>query len=144
MLERAGASASRPDDLGPEFGLHEGSYRLSEAQAQAILELRLQRLTGLEQRKIEDEYREVMDAIAAERRDWAVFEVDAQRDAALTSEFEVFHLFGEGRTAKEIGNQLGISAKTASVHRDHIKAKMGYQTSAEMIREAVRWVEAHG
>jgi len=36
--------------------------------------------------------KQVMDAIAAERRDWAVFEVDAQRDAALTSEFEVFHL----------------------------------------------------
>jgi DNA gyrase subunit A len=63
MLERAGAAASRPDDLPAEFGLHEGSYRLSEAQAQAILELRLQRLTGLEQDKIVNEYKEILDKI---------------------------------------------------------------------------------
>ena len=58
-------------------------------------------------------------------------------------EFEVFRLFGEGRTAKEIGAHLSISPKTVAVHRDHIKDKMGFLTSAEMIREAVRWVESH-
>jgi len=58
-------------------------------------------------------------------------------------EFEVFRLFGEGRTAKEIGSRLSISPKTVAVHRDHIKDKMGFVTSAEMIREAVRWVETH-
>lgn len=56
-------------------------------------------------------------------------------------EFEVFRLFGEGRTAKEIAGQLNLSPKTVSVHRDHIKAKMEFATSAEMIRQAVRWVE---
>ncbi|MDD3609636.1 MAG: DNA gyrase subunit A [Halothiobacillaceae bacterium] len=61
MLERAGATASRPDGLGPEFGLGEdGLYRLSAEQAQAILELRLHRLTGLEQDKILDEYRALL------------------------------------------------------------------------------------
>ncbi len=64
MLERAGAEASRPEGLSKEFGLVEGKYRLSEAQAQAILELRLHRLTGLEQDKIINEYRELLDAIA--------------------------------------------------------------------------------
>ncbi|MCW8827756.1 MAG: DNA gyrase subunit A [Gammaproteobacteria bacterium] len=64
MLERAGAEASRPDGLSKEFGLVEGLYRLSEAQAQAILELRLHRLTGLEQDKIINEYRELLGAIA--------------------------------------------------------------------------------
>jgi DNA-binding NarL/FixJ family response regulator len=59
-------------------------------------------------------------------------------------EFEIFRLFGEGQTAKEIALRLNLSPKTVSVHRDHIKEKMGYQTSAEMIREAVRWVEAGG
>lgn len=59
-------------------------------------------------------------------------------------EFEIFRLFGEGQTAKEIAQKLNLSPKTVSVHRDHIKEKMGYQTSAEMIREAVRWVEANG
>jgi DNA gyrase subunit A len=63
MLERAGADSSRPLDLGKEFGLVEGGYRLSEAQAQAILDLRLQRLTGLEQDKIHEEFKELLDAI---------------------------------------------------------------------------------
>ncbi len=63
MLSRV-SDASRPDGLAPEFGLVKGSgYFLSDAQAQAILELRLQRLTGLEQDKIVGEYREVMDKI---------------------------------------------------------------------------------
>jgi DNA gyrase subunit A len=64
MLNRSAADAARPEGLAPEYGWQRhGSpqgYRLSEAQAQAILELRLQRLTGLEQDKITGEYREVM------------------------------------------------------------------------------------
>ena len=63
MLARAGAQASRPDGLGKEFGLAEDGYRLSEAQAQAILDLRLHRLTGLEQDKIIDEFRQLLDTI---------------------------------------------------------------------------------
>ncbi len=64
MLQRTAADASRPDGLAPEFGLSGQGYRLSDTQAQAILELRLQRLTGLEQDKIVSEYREVMEKIA--------------------------------------------------------------------------------
>ena len=66
MLARAAADAARPEGLAPEYGWQSGSgstaagYKLSDAQAQAILELRLQRLTGLEQEKITGEYREVM------------------------------------------------------------------------------------
>lgn len=60
MLVRAASDASRPEGLAPEFGLSAQGYRLSDAQAQAILELRLQRLTGLEQDKIVGEYKEVM------------------------------------------------------------------------------------
>ncbi|WP_412479549.1 DNA gyrase subunit A [Azonexus sp. IMCC34839] len=63
MLVRASSDASRPEGLLPEFGLSAQGYRLSDAQAQAILELRLQRLTGLEQDKIVGEYKEVMDKI---------------------------------------------------------------------------------
>ena len=58
------AAAFRPEGLAAELGLMDEGYRLSPEQAQAILELRLQRLTGLEQDKIRDEYREVMTAIA--------------------------------------------------------------------------------
>ncbi|MDD5404803.1 MAG: DNA gyrase subunit A [Sulfuricella sp.] len=64
MLQRAAADTSRPQDLAPEFGLSAQGYRLSEVQAQAILELRLQRLTGLEQDKIVNEYKDVMLRIA--------------------------------------------------------------------------------
>ncbi|MDP2135947.1 MAG: DNA gyrase subunit A, partial [Sulfuritalea sp.] len=64
MLARASAESSRPDGLAAEFGLSAQGYLLSDAQAQAILELRLQRLTGLEQDKIVSEYKEVMDQIA--------------------------------------------------------------------------------
>ena len=64
MLSRASADASRPEGLPVQFGLTAEGYRLSEAQAQAILELRLQRLTGLEQHKIVAEYRELIETIA--------------------------------------------------------------------------------
>jgi DNA gyrase subunit A len=64
MLARTSAEFSRPDGLGAEFGFSDQGYLLSDAQAQAILELRLQRLTGLEQDKIVSEYKEVMDQIA--------------------------------------------------------------------------------
>ncbi len=63
MLSRALADSYRPEGLDPQYGLQAQGYRLSETQAQAILELRLQRLTGLEQDKIVGEYREVMDII---------------------------------------------------------------------------------
>jgi DNA gyrase subunit A len=63
MLERAGAISSRPDGLGDEFGLANGVYRLSDTQAQAILDMRLNRLTGLEQDKILAEYGELLTLI---------------------------------------------------------------------------------
>ncbi|MEJ2213683.1 MAG: DNA gyrase subunit A, partial [Gammaproteobacteria bacterium] len=63
MLEKAGATASRPEDLAEEFGLTDNGYRLTEVQAQAILDLRLHRLTGLEQDKILNEYSEIIEKI---------------------------------------------------------------------------------
>ncbi len=63
MLERAGKTDTRPDELPQGFGLVDGRYRLSPAQAQAILDLRLHRLTGLEQEKIVYEYKEIVDKI---------------------------------------------------------------------------------
>ncbi|MCP3869268.1 MAG: DNA gyrase subunit A [Gammaproteobacteria bacterium] len=63
MLERAGSDASRPQDLDPSYGLTDQGYRLSAVQAQAILDLRLHRLTGLEQEKILKEYSDIVDKI---------------------------------------------------------------------------------
>ena len=63
MLERAGEDACRPQGLAPQFGLRDGKYYLSEDQAQAILDLRLQKLTGLETDKIIAEYRDIIEKI---------------------------------------------------------------------------------
>ena len=63
MLEQAGSNASRPDDLPSEYGMGEKGYTLSPAQAQAILELRLHRLTALEQDKIINEFEELLKII---------------------------------------------------------------------------------
>jgi DNA gyrase subunit A len=63
MLERAGKTDTRPDELAPEYGLRDDRYHLSPVQAQAILDLRLHRLTGLEQDKILKEYKDILEKI---------------------------------------------------------------------------------
>ncbi len=64
LLAAAGADASRPENLDPGVGLSDTGYQLSETQAQQILEMRLARLTGLEQEKLTDEYKELLRTIA--------------------------------------------------------------------------------
>lgn len=63
MVERAGADSCRPEGLDAQFGLRDGKYYLSPEQAQAILELRLHRLTGLEHEKLLAEYQEILSLI---------------------------------------------------------------------------------
>ncbi|BBP78434.1 DNA gyrase subunit A [Pseudomonas gingeri NCPPB 3146 = LMG 5327] len=63
MVERAGADSCRPENLDPQYGLRDGKYFLSPEQAQAILELRLHRLTGLEHEKLLAEYQEILNQI---------------------------------------------------------------------------------
>ena len=64
LLSAAGAEASRPDDLPKGVGLVDGAYQLTDVQATQILEMRLHRLTGLEQEKLTEEYKELLDVIA--------------------------------------------------------------------------------
>lgn len=64
MLQRAGVDAARPEWLEAEFGIRDGLYFLTENQAQAILDLRLHKLTGLEHEKILAEYKDLLDLIA--------------------------------------------------------------------------------
>ncbi|HDU8643533.1 DNA topoisomerase (ATP-hydrolyzing) subunit A [Morganella morganii] len=64
MLAGAGDDAARPEGLDEQFGIRDGLYHLTEVQAQAILDLRLQKLTGLEHEKLLDEYRELLELIA--------------------------------------------------------------------------------
>ena len=63
MLKRSGSGSSRPEGISPDCGLVGDKYRLTDKQAQAILDLRLHRLTGLEQDKILTEYRDILEKI---------------------------------------------------------------------------------
>jgi len=63
LLQRAGAISTRPNGLAADFGMNGSGYHLSEAQAQAILDMRLHRLTGLEQDKIIAEFKELLEKI---------------------------------------------------------------------------------
>ncbi|MEO7051873.1 MAG: DNA gyrase subunit A [Rhodanobacter sp.] len=63
LLSATGADASRPEDMDPRDGLKDDGYQLSEVQALEILAMRLNRLTGLEQEKLSDEYRQILEAI---------------------------------------------------------------------------------
>ena len=59
-------------------------------------------------------------------------------------EFEVFQLLGMGKSSKEIAQQLHLSHKTVAVHRGHIKEKLGVNTAAELVHQAIRWTESSG
>jgi len=91
MVERAGADSCRPENLDPQYGLRDGKYFLSPEQAQAILDLRLHRLTGLEHEKLLAEYQEILNQIGelirilgnAER----LMEVIREELEAIRSEF---------------------------------------------------------
>jgi len=109
MLERAGAVDTRPAGLVSEFGLQAQGYRLSEAQAQAILEMRLNRLTGLEQDKIIAEYQQLL-AVIADLCDILA------RPERLTQEvraglLEILEQFGDERRTTIEANQLDVTDK---------------------------------
>jgi DNA-binding NarL/FixJ family response regulator len=56
-------------------------------------------------------------------------------------EFDVFQLIGQGKSTKEIADQLHLSHKTVAVHRGHIKEKLGFTSSTELVHQAIRWIE---
>jgi DNA gyrase subunit A len=107
MLERAGSTASRPDGLPANAGLHGGSYRLSAAQAQAILDLRLHRLTSLEQEKIIDEYKSLLETIDALlyilAKPERLMEVIQEELAAIKEEF------GDARRSEITDSKVNLS-----------------------------------
>jgi DNA gyrase subunit A len=107
MLERAGAQATRPEGLPAEAGLGEGGYQLTEAQAQAILDLRLHRLTGLEQDKILKEYEEIIDKI----KDLSEIIQDPDRlSAVIRAELvAVGEEFGDDRRTEILRDHLDLS-----------------------------------
>ena len=124
MVERAGADSCRPEDLDPQYGLRDGKYYLSPEQAQAILELRLHRLTGLEHEKLLAEYQEILTQIGELIR-------------ILTSAERLMEVIRE-----ELGK---VKAEFGDARRTEIMASQMDLTIADLITEEERVVTiSHG
>lgn len=107
MLEKAGDDAARPEWLEPEFGIRDDKYFLTEQQAQAILELRLHRLTGLEHDKIIAEYEELLEVIAALL---LILSSPQRLMEVITEELhEVLENFGDERRTVINANEVDMS-----------------------------------
>jgi DNA gyrase subunit A len=126
MLARAAANAARPEGLPLAFGWHDADpdtgtregYHLSDAQAQAILELRLQRLTGLEQDKIFGEYRDVMAQIV-DLLD--ILAKPARVTAIIVTELTgIRDQFGDGRRSEIIAQGVDLSLEDLIAPEDMV------------------------
>ena len=116
LLERVSADISRPDDLPEELGLGADGYRLSVVQAQAILDMRLQKLTGLEQEKIISEYEELLDRIAS------LLDVLALPQRLLevirTELEEIREQYGDARRTEIIEDQQALTLEDLITEQD--------------------------
>ncbi|OPX56093.1 DNA gyrase subunit A [Oceanospirillum multiglobuliferum] len=118
MLERAGADSCRPDELEAEFGLRDDSYYLSPAQAQAILELRLHRLTGLEHEKLLNEYQEILGKIA----ELGSILADSEKLLQVIREemVAIRDQYGEPRRTEIISSQLDLTMEDLITEEDMV------------------------
>jgi DNA gyrase subunit A len=109
MLERSGAASTRPDGLAADLGLTGDAYRLSETQAQAILDMRLHRLTGLEQGKIVEEFQTLL----AEIGDLSdILALPARLTEVVRSEIiEIRDNFGDARRTEISRDHLDLSTE---------------------------------
>lgn len=118
MLERAGSDACRPDELEPQYGMHDGKYHLSPVQAQAILELRLHRLTGLEHEKLLNEYQERLSEIA----DFLDILTDSERLKLVIREEleEIVTEFGDERRTVISASQHDLTVEDLITEEDRV------------------------
>ena len=109
MLKGAAMEFSRPEGLSKEFGLAASGYKLSDVQAQEILQLRLQRLTGLEQEKIVNEYKEIMSVIT-DLLD--ILATPARVTAIIADELKAIkEQYGDKRRSEIVENALDLSTE---------------------------------
>ena len=109
LLARAGADACRPDDLGDEFGLRDGAYYLSPDQAQAILDLRLHRLTALEQDKLMEDYQGILDEIGELE---AILGSDERLAEVIREELkEILDTYGDERRTEIVASHEDLSVE---------------------------------
>ena len=129
MLARAGADASRPEGLDDNYGMRDGQYLLSPEQAQAILELRLHRLTGLEHDKLLKEYQEKLEAISAH--------LDILQNAHRLTEVireeleEIRDAYGDDRRTEIMASQLDLNHEDLIPEEDRVVtlSRQGYAKS---------------
>ena len=132
MLQRAGSDSSRPDGLSTEFGLLDDSYRLTEKQAQSILDLRLHKLTGLEQDKIINEYKEILNKIED------LLDI-LMREERLMSEIrrellEIKEQFADVRRTEILVNQLDMTVEDLISEEDVVVtlSHLGYAKAQQL------------
>ncbi len=118
MLSRTGSGGSRPEDLSAEFGLKDDGYHLSPIQAQAILDLKLQRLTGLEQEKIVEEYQQVIDLIV-ELQD-VLANADRLMEIIRRELLEIKTQFGDERRTEILNSHQDLTAEDLITEEDMV------------------------
>ena len=118
MLKKTSDDLSRPEGLSKDYGLNLKGYKLSDNQAQEILQLRLQRLTGLEQEKIVNEYREIMDTIL----DLMDILSNAERVSAIikTELDEIKNQYGDKRRSEIVANAQDLSIEDLITPQDMV------------------------
>ncbi|CEA01862.1 DNA gyrase subunit A [Pseudomonas saudimassiliensis] len=118
MVERAGAESCRPDELPEQYGLHDGKYYLSPEQAQAILDLRLHRLTGLEHDKLLSEYQEILVQIGELLR---ILNSEERLMEVIVEELETIRTnFGDERRTEIIASRLDLSVADLITEEDRV------------------------
>mgnify|MGYP001817335075 FL=1 len=118
MLQRAGAEATRPEELPEGFGLLDDGYHLTEKQAQAILDLRLQKLTGLAQDKINSEYEEILERIAELL---SILSSSERLMQVIREELEeIREHFCDERRTEIIANQLDLTSEDLIPEEDMV------------------------
>ena len=116
LLARAGSDACRPEGLDERYGLHDGLYHLSEAQAQAILDMRLHRLTALEQNKLVADYQLVLDDIA-DLQD--ILASPERLQSVIRGELEeLAEAYGDPRRTEILGTQEDLSMEDLITEED--------------------------
>ena len=129
MLGEAGADSCRPEELPVEYGLKGEEYFLSPAQAQAILDLRLHRLTGLEHEKLINDYKDLLQQIADFLEilgsDTRLFEVMREELNLVRSNY------GDKRRTEIVGSQLDLSMEDLITEEDRVVtiSRSGYAKS---------------
>ena len=118
MLKKSPDNLSRPDSLSKDYGLQQNGYGLSDNQAQEILQLRLQRLTGLEQEKIVNEYREIMDTIL-DLMD--ILSKSERVTSIITAELnEIKTQYGDKRRSEIVANAQDLSIEDLITPQDMV------------------------